>query len=101
MKYSSAAALGRKTGHSICDSQCLTDANLSKELRLDSRIHRPNAEFLESLRWKIMLRKKAVAQIARSIDVGRVIDMAVGIQVRPPDLIRSGIFFHARKIEDV
>jgi hypothetical protein len=46
-----------------------------------------------------MFAKKAVAQIPGGINIGRIIYMAVGIDIRPSDLIRSGILIHVARTQ--
>jgi len=63
---------------------------------MDGGVNGPDAEQLESLSWKLVFGKEMVAQITSRINISGVVHMAIGVNIRPPDLIGSGIIIHGR-----
>ena len=61
---------------------------------MDGSVNGTNPHLLESLGRKSAFGKEAVAQIARRIDIGGIVHMPVGVDIRPADLVRSEIFTH-------
>lgn len=88
------ASLRREARQYIGDGHRVTHADFSKEPGVDRGIDRPDPELMESLGLEIVFAKEAVAQITGGIYIGGIIDMTIGVDVRPPDFISPGIFVH-------
>ena len=90
-----APALQRQPGQRKVDGDGFPDPHFTQELGLQARIGGRNAKLGEADRRKAAFGKEPVAQVGRRVDIGRIVDMVVRIQVRPADLIGLGIFAHA------
>src|SRR6476661_10974338 len=61
---------------------------------MDGSINGSHSKLLKFFRWKIMLPEEVIAHIAGCIDINRVIDMSIGIQIRPSNFILTRICTH-------
>ncbi len=64
------------------------------EVRVDSSIDRPHAKLGKLMGRIAVLSEEAIAQVARRIDVGCIVDVPVRIQVRPTNFVLAAVSFH-------
>jgi hypothetical protein len=65
-----------------------------EEAGMDGGIGRSDPELLKPFRGKSLGDEESVTQIGGGINVSRVIDMTIGVQVLPPNLIGFGKQIH-------
>src|SRR5512142_457176 len=61
---------------------------------MDIRVCRPNAHVEEALRRIPMLAEESIAQVACRVDVRRIVDVTVRVQIRPADFVRASVGVH-------